>query len=138
MLLPVVVPNRFPTLLVLPTVGLPARELPLELPPLEEVLALGLGLSTTGLLPTFKLRTEGLPPLEEDVLPELPFLEENRPLSLRLQYGELSLPIRGVLPPVLLPLEEISPLTFRRGSPLHSPSSTLPLPTSDICRLCVL
>lgn len=75
---------EFPTLLVLPTVGLPATELPLELPPLEEVLVLGLGLSATGLLLTFRLRTEGLSPLEE-VLHELPSLVENRPLSLQLQ-----------------------------------------------------
>jgi hypothetical protein len=74
----------FPTLLVLLTVGLPATELPLELPPLEEVLALGLGLSATGLLLTFRLRMEGLPPLEE-VLHELPSFDENRPLSLQLQ-----------------------------------------------------
>lgn len=75
---------EFPTLLALPTVGLPATELPLELPPLEEVLALGLGLSATGLLLTFRLRTEGLPPLEE-VLQVPPSFVENQPLSLQLQ-----------------------------------------------------
>lgn len=128
---PVDFPNKFPTMLVLPTVGLPATELSLELPPLEEVLALGLGLSTTGLLLTFKLRTEGLPPLEEE-LHELPSFDENRPLSLRLQYGELSFPTLGVFPPVLLPLEDISPLTFLRGSPLNSESTVIPS-TSDIC-----
>lgn len=128
---PVAFPNKFPVLLALPTVGLPATELPLELPPLEEVLALGLGLSTTGLLLTFKLRTEGL--LLDH---ELPSLDENRPLSLRLQYGELSLPTLGVFPPVLLPLEDISPLTFLRGSPLNN-ESTVTVPTSDIRRLCV-
>lgn len=82
----ILLPNKLPTLLLRPTVGLPARELPRELPLLELLLpALGLGQSALVLLPTFRLSTVGLPPLLELPDPPPPPLEEERSLSLLLQ-----------------------------------------------------